>query len=219
LQYEWKWQEAESQLKTALALDSNDVEARIQYATQFRLQGRIAESKRQFQIAGEEDPASAVVASHLAYEWYLSGQLDSALAESARAQQFDSSNLTTVQLGALVLLGAGRVQEAHHLILRAAPRNPLVLYVLAATGDRATALERLRAVESTRPPPPLLHTARAFAMLGLRDTAQALDALERATDAGEIWFWGSGSPSGPLLAGIRKSARFQALLTRVGLSQ
>jgi hypothetical protein len=55
-------------------------------------------------------------------------------------------------------------------------------------------------------------------MLGLGDTARGLDALERATDAKEMWFWGL-VPSGPVLDGVRGSARLRAILARVGLSQ
>jgi hypothetical protein len=91
--------------------------------------------------------------------------------------------------------------------------------VLATTGDRPAVLERLQVLENTRPAPALLNTARSLAMLGLGDTVQALDALERATDAREIWFWGSGSPSGPILGRVRNTARFQAILRRVGLAR
>ncbi len=218
LEYALEWDRAESEFKSALELDRHNVEARIQYGAHLRIRGRLAESARQMEMAREDDPASAVVASHLSWAWYLNGQVDSALAESARARRIDASNFTAVSLGALVLLGAGQAEAAHSLILRLPSRNYQALYVLAATGDRATALGRLQVLESTHPPPPHVHTARALAMFGLGDTAQALNALERAIDAKEIWYWG-GVPSGPVFAGVRDSPRFRALLTRVGLSQ
>lgn len=52
---------------------------------------------------------------------------------------------------------------------------------------------------------------RALTYLGLGDTAQALSALERATDAGESW--GVPVRQEPYDA-IRKSARFRKLLER-----
>jgi hypothetical protein len=144
--------------------------------------------------------------------------LDSALAERARAWKIDSSNLTSVTTGAPVLLGAGRKGEARQVILTLPANNPLALYVLGVAGDRATVLERLQTVESARPVPPRVHTARALAMFGLGDTAQALDALGRATNAKEMWFWGFGAPSGPILGGFRRSARFQAIQRQVGIT-
>ena len=42
-----------------------------------------------------EDPASAVVLSHMAHAYYLNHQLDSALVESGRALENDSTNITS----------------------------------------------------------------------------------------------------------------------------
>ena len=217
-EYELQWDRAEQEYKLALELDSHDVEARIQYGAHLRLRGRLAESLRQDLLAREDDRASAVVASHLAFSWYLRGQKDSAMAESARAQQIDATNLTTVLLGSLMLVSEGHGEEARRLIRNVPAYSGMALYVLGKLGERDSVLERLRILENTRPPPPRVHTARASAMLGLGDTAQALEALERASDAKELWFWGM-VPTGPNVAGVRGSARFNALLTRVGLSQ
>jgi serine/threonine-protein kinase len=217
-EYALDWDLAESEYRTALELNPHDVEARIQYGSHLRIRGRIAESLRQGQLAREDDPASAVVASHLSYAWYLEGHMDSALAESARAQQIDPTNLTTAGLGAQVLIAAGRPEEARRLTGTLPPSLGIALFALGKVGERDSVLARLRILESTRPTPALLHTAHAHAMLGLGDTARGLDALERATDAKEMWFWGL-VPSGPVLDGVRGSARLRAILARVGLSQ
>jgi len=60
-------------------------------------------------------------------------------------------------------------------------------------------------------------TQRAFTYLGLGDTASALSALERATDAREIWPL-TGPIPGASYDPIRRSARFRELLKRVGLA-
>ena len=55
-----------------------------------------------------------------------------------------------------------------------------------------------------------------YARLGAHDTAQALTALERATDAHEIWATLQASRD-PIFDPIRASPRFQRVLQRVGL--
>jgi serine/threonine-protein kinase len=216
-EYALQWDLAESEYKTALELDRHDVEARIQYGHHLRIRSRMAEALKQYQLAREDDPASAVVAGHLSYTWFLQGQMDSALAESARAQQIDPTNLIAAGQRARVFLAAGRPEEARRVIGNMPPSNGMAMYVLGKLGERDSMLERLRILENTRPTPGLVNTTRVFAMFALGDTARGLDALERATDAKEMWFWGLRSQG--ILDGVRENARFQAILRRVGLDR
>jgi len=167
--------------------------------------------------ARAEDPSSAVVLSHLSYVYYLDGQMDSALAESRRALKLDPVNRTSVGMGALVRLGNKLPAEARELANRASTTTPFIAYVIAKSGDTAAARLRLQKQDAESPEPGMAETRRAYTYLGLGDTARALSALERATEAKEMW------PAlisflDPLYESIRRSARFQALLSRVGLS-
>jgi serine/threonine protein kinase/Tfp pilus assembly protein PilF len=217
LEENFQWDSAGSEFKTALQLDRHDAEAGLQYGRYLAVRGRTAEAIRQLQAALEDDPASAALSSNLAGVWLMQGELDSALAESKRALRIDSVSLPAVLLGAQVLVATGQTRKARQLIEHNPPYDPNTLYMLGLTGDRVKVLQRVKELSTIRPKPGNAETATAFAMLGLGDTAQALDALERATDAKEIW---------PLLAaqrarhydGVRGSARFRALLTRVGLA-
>ena len=161
--------------------------------------------------------ASALVSSWLASTYSLQGQIDSALVESTRAFQNDSTNYTTLQNGATIRVEAGDFTGARDLVSRlTAPYDRVKLRVLAMTGDTATALERLRELERKRPTPWLAATTRAYVMFGIGDTTEAMAALERATDANELWP-ASGSILSPMYDPVRSSARFHALLRRVNL--
>ncbi len=211
-----EWERAGKEFTTAIAMDGRDVEARVQYGRHLLFRDRATEALGQFLAARAEDPASALVSSWVSYAYYVKGQLDSAVVESVRAYQSDPNNTTTLSLGALVRFKAGQIQVAREFIRRGQPAIEAVFYVLAATGDTAEAERRLRKFASINPAGWRTETNRAFAMLGAGDTARALTALERATDANEIWPT-LLSTRDPVFDAVRASPRFQEVLRRVGL--
>src|SRR5688572_17202006 len=213
--FAYRWDSAASEFQTAIRRDSHDVEARIQYGRYLRNSGRLDEALVQLRAARAEDHTSAQVLSQLSYVYYLDQQLDSALAESERALQTDPANRTSLVLGAFVRLAMNRPVEARKLIERAPETSPFIAYVIAKSGDTVTARRRLREQDAESPQPGLGETRRAYTYLGLGDTANALSALERAVAAGEIWGV-LESYLDPINAPIRQSARFKALLRRVG---
>jgi tetratricopeptide (TPR) repeat protein len=212
-----EWEQSEREFKTALSMDPHGVEGRLQYARLLIARSLLPEALSELQKARQDDPASGVVLALLSATWYLSGQFDSALVESDRGKQSDSSNLTLIRFRSLILSAVGRKDEARALVRHMRPGIPLVLYALAVAGDTAAARDGLRAL-SISDPKPLDETARAFAFLGLGDTTAALDALERATDAKAPWPF-VVSTSGMMFESVRRSDRFRALLMRVGLPE
>ena len=212
--YDYQWDSAAREFQTALRLDSRNVEARVQYARHLYSFGRTADGLRQIRVAAAQDPASALVLSWLSYGYYVDGQMDSALVESRRALENDSTNLTALGTGALVRLANNFPAEARELALRgAAAANG---YVVAKSGDPEATRRLLKQLDATSPRLLLAQTQRAFDYLGLGDTASALTALERATDGNEFWPL-VYPPTDPMYASIRGTARFRALLRRVGL--
>jgi tetratricopeptide (TPR) repeat protein len=213
----WKWEQARSEFEAALAIDPHDTEARTQYGRLFMLRGNPAEALHQLQLAWEDDRVSALVLTQMSYAWFISGQLDSALTWSESALQSNPDALTALIFRAMILVRAGRGSEARRLVGNALPYEPYTLYVLGASGDTATARARLATYESTGYKPGLMESARAYGLLGLRDTAQALTALERATERREVWPI-LGPTALPMFDEVRASPRFRALVRKVGLA-
>ena len=213
----YDWGRAETELKTAIRLDPRSVEGHLQYGRLLRNSGRYREALSEMREARRLDPASAVVLSHMSFHYRLAGQLDSALAESRRALETDSTNYTTILARILADLASNRLQEAHALIGRVPENNDGRGYLLARTGDTQGAREMLRRLDA-QPPAWGDESQRAYIHLGLGDTAGALSALERATDAKEIWPMGMEDYN-PAMDPIRASARFRKLLERVGLGE
>jgi len=216
-QYAYHWDSAAAELQTAIRLRKpDDIEPLVQYGRYMLHQGRAADALQQFLIARRTEPASALVSSWVAFTYLLQGQMDSALVESERAFQNDSTNYTTLQLGATVRVRRGDFAGARDLVDRLSPYDSRTLWTLAVIGDTATALQRLRELERKRPTPWLSRTTRSFVMLAMGDTTAAMAALERATDANELWPAFPGVLD-PIYDPIRSSARFHALLRRVNL--
>ena len=215
--FDHQWESAESEFKTAIQLEPRNAEARVQYARLLITMGRHRDALQQLRLARGEDPASAVVLSWTAYAYYLEGQADSALMESQRALGNDSS-LSARDFGARMLLHHNRPAEALKLIASAPPWFWVKGYLLAKAGDPAASRRLLQEWDGAAAQPWYSESRRAFTYLGLGDTAQALSALERADAHGENWGLFAG-PSDPVFAPIRRSARYRALLRKVGLER
>ena len=215
-QFALRWDSAEVEFRAAVAQDPHDVEARVQYARHLLFRGRQPEAMRHLRVARAEDPESALVLSWIAYGHYVDGRMDSALVASRRALVNDPKNYTSLGFGALIQLGAGRRAEARQLNDRFVIVAPLAGYIYARSGDPARARKVLADLDAQEPQTPTAHTRRFFTHLGLGDTARAFDAAEAATEAREIWP-SMQSVSDPVFDNVRGSARFAALVRRVGL--
>jgi TolB-like protein/tetratricopeptide (TPR) repeat protein len=215
--FDYQWDSAATEFQAAMRLDGGDVEAIMQYARNLRNRGRVADAIRVLRAARTEDPASASVLSQGSYLFYLDHQLDSALVESRRALENDSNNMPSIGNGALVMLAIKRPDSARALADRALPVFSIKEYLIAKSGDLATARQGLEKLDAQRPQPWMAETRRAYTYLGLGDTAKALSAMERALDAKEDWP-GPFAVVDPMFDPVRKSARFREILRRIGLA-
>ena len=216
-QFAYQWDSAAGEFETAIRLDSHSVEARVQYARHLLFRKRNPEAMEQLLAARSDDPASALLLGWISYAYYLDGAMDSALVESRRALDNDPESQTSICFGVSIRIANGLNAEARELLARCPPHlNGSIALFMSQLGDTAGARRRLAEEDAESPQPWMAETRRALSHLAVGDTAGALAALERATDAGETW--SSGWPVyDPHYAPLWGSARFEAILHRVGL--
>jgi eukaryotic-like serine/threonine-protein kinase len=219
----YEWDAALKEHQRAIALDPNDAAARTQYGRLLHCMGHVMEAKAQFEHARKADPYDAVASGWFGHLLSLTGQHDSALAVIVRALEIDSDSAPPVLYMAVQAnLMLGDTVRARALVKRLLERVPAwrgpAGVLLADLGDRATAMTIVREIEASPRDSYVGGATAALIYSVLGDTAKALDVLERATDAREIWPM-SYSMSERELDPLRPSARFAAIVRRVGLNE
>ena len=219
----YEWAAALKEHQRAISLDPNDAAARTQYGRHLIYTGRVTEAKTEFARARAADPYDAVASGWLGHLLSLTNHHAEAVAELDRALEIDSDSAPPVLFMAVQAnMVAGDTAKAKAIAERLWARVPQwrgpTGFLLAELGDRARAAAVARQIEAN-PQPGYGSVSTAsiiYAVLG--DTAKALDLLERATDAGEIWPT-SYSLSEREVDPLRRSARFAAIVRRVGLDE
>jgi len=219
--HQWEWSAAGNELERAIAIDPSDASAHTQYARYLQYMARPREALAEAERARQLDPYSAVVSAWILSSLSLLGRHAEAIAESKRALEIDSTNRPAMQMSVLAYLAAGRPADALRIAQVVGIEPPFgsqYLYALGKAGQRDAALRLTDELEARRPRPWFSEVEIASGYLGVGDTARALDALERATAAHEIW------PTFTCLCdysydSLRGSQRFAALLRRIGLDE
>ena len=217
----WEWDTAAVEFRRALALDPTDASAHTQYGRYLISVGRPQEALTELRTAQQLDPVSAVAPAHMISANLGLGRLDEALAQSQTIFEIDSTVPPAIDMSALAFAAAKRFDEAvrreRHFRAAAPPFSANLAFVYGEAGMRDSALQMAREMEG-RPRTGSSEIVIAFAYLGIKDTARALDGLERATTLHGIW------PSySPLCDArydpLRASPRFAALIRRIHLDE
>lgn len=215
----------------ALQLDPQLAEAHIAAGQVFSMEQRYAEAARAFERAIELDPTSFDAYYYYARSCFKSGDFEKSLrlfekAESVRPEDYQSPYLVAHALTKLGRLDDARRAEARalervtkHLDLNPDDARACVLYagVLAKLGEAERARPWIeRAMSLASDDDAILYNAGcALAILG--ENEQALDALEKATDAGLAG--GDWVPRDPDWERLRDHPRFKTLVARLARSE
>jgi eukaryotic-like serine/threonine-protein kinase len=218
--YDWNWAAAQREFERAVALDSTDARTHLFYAWYYNGVARYEDALRELGTAQRLDPTSLVINARLGTQLYYLHRYDEAAAVLRQALALDSTNVIAAAEMGRVLLQQQRFAEALAVLPRDVDLQAGYLgggilgYAYGREGRRADALATQRRLGARARARYITPEAFAFISIGLGDTAQALDWLERGYRERSFYLVFLNDP---IYDPLRKSARFQAMVRGVGL--
>jgi len=219
---DWDWTGAETAYRRALELNSNNPRAHRQYADYLSTMGRSEEALKEIAAAQELDPVSLVVNMEMAWILYIARDFQGAAEQSWKtlameprfAPAQNTLGLAYQHMGmieeAVVELENARTCSGEHPAAQAA-----LAHVLAIAGRRAEAevlMEQLHRLSRMRK---VSWYWLALVNIALGEWDAAFDSLHEAFENREAWLvWLKVEPR---YDPLRKDARFDRLLRRIGL--
>ena len=214
----------------ALELDPSSAEAHVAAGQGFSMEQRYGEAAMEFERAIELDPTLFDARYYYGRACFKGGELEKSLHLFEKAQKLRSDDYESVYLIGLVLMQLGRANEARdaqqdalkrvtkYIDLNPDEARPYILAAgaLARLGQRERAKQWIDRAQSLAPDDDaiLYNAGCALAILGEQD--KALDALERAIDAGLAG--GDWVPQDPDWESLRDQTRFKELVARLAAS-
>jgi serine/threonine-protein kinase len=216
--YDWDWESAEREFKLAIKLKSNDEWSHEAYGWYLAAMGRFDESIAEMKRAQEIDPLSVSAITHIGIPFYYARQYDRAIEQFRKGLDMEPDFAN-----ARYRLGLAYVQKEMY-------EEAIVEFqrVLSASSDRdaVAALGHVHAMSNQRDKAEgtlaeLKERAKqeyvpsydmAIIHVGLSETAQAFDWLEKAYE--ERSYWLTFLQVDPILDSLRSDSRYTDLLRR-----
>ena len=220
--FDWQWTEAEPLYRRAIASNPSYAQARHWFAVDFLVPlGRFDEALRELEMARRLDPLSQIIMEGCCTVRMYRRDYPAALAAFQSLVEMDPTFYKGFSGMGRILNLMGRHEEALAALTRALSLAGEVPNVIGALGhahavagqmDQARRyLERLREIARTR----TVHEATfAILYLGLGETEQTIESLERACQRREVGLVFTNVH--PLYDSLRENTRFQAILRRIG---
>jgi serine/threonine-protein kinase len=222
--FEWDWAASEREFRRSLALDPNAANTYHWYGGDFLTAvGRMDEAVRTTRRGRELDPLSPTINFGYGITLYRAGRYREALEQLQGARSLDPDFFLFNSGLGQVLLMEGKPADAVAMLERGV--DPLVrhsadvallglAYARSGRGKEAGGL--LRELRERGDTGYVSQASVALLLAGLGDTVGAFTALDRAAEARDpllVYHFGSD----PLMEGLRREPRGEALLRRMGL--
>lgn len=221
LQQQWRWAEAETEYRRALAISPNNARAEAEFSVWFSCQGRTDEAIARVQRARALDPY-AVTGADVSWILFLAHRYDESIREAESSLALHPDNAADLMGLSFPLIAAYRADEAVPVLERALALSHgspgvagLLVHAYARAGRRADAFRVLADLRRRRQTSYVPAGAFVNAYLGLGDLEQTFFWMEQACreQSNILQFMKVHPQFDP----IRGDPRFADLLRRVGV--
>jgi non-specific serine/threonine protein kinase len=217
LHTQWQWGEAENGFRRAVQLEPNNADVRHGFAHFLLWAGRGKESAEQCNIAQELDPFDPDLMACRAWHDLWAGEYDQAITSARRALTFKRDQGLALLILAWTYEQKGMFQEAVSVLEKnpgGKPPADIMAHALALAGNRDAAEAILAQQLENSKKSYVSPYSIAVIYAGLGDYNRALDWLSKAYEEHSgfmVYVY-----LDPRFKPLRRDARFQAILKRMG---
>ncbi len=219
--YDYDWEGAERELRTALKLNPDLVLAHQRFGSYLTFMGRFEEAIRSYQAALELDPFSLQINMNLATAYYLRGEYDRATEHLRKTSELEPNYMPTHFVQGCVYIQQGRLKEAieeFQFIYKMDEEAYLALgfmgYAHALAGERAEAETLLNVLQEISQRKYVSPYSRLVIHLELGPEEKVFQLFDQLYEERNDWLvWLKISPE---LRTVRSDPRFKNLIRRIG---
>jgi serine/threonine-protein kinase len=221
LLWQFDWRSAELEFRTALRLNPRLAVAHATYALYLMTVGQHDEALREARTAQQLDPLSLLVNMTVCWALHFGGRTEEAIRETLRTRELAPGFQEAGNLLIVLYEQLGKLEEAARLALEqpiyGVPADgEALLAAYRSGGADAYWRKRLGYMDAVLPhAPAVIHYSYAVAHARLREVGPAIEHMEQlvAARCSNAVFIAVD----PCLKRLRGEARFEQLLTRMGL--
>ena len=220
--YDWDWEGAERSYRRALELNPGYATGHHWYSFVLLVTGQADQALVEAHTALELDPSSLSIRRGLGWLYYYTRRYESAVYHLRRAIAMNPTSEDTYRVLGLVLTQQGAYAEAERAFREAITLSPELSYatagvahVLALQGRRREAEALLAELEARAREHYVSPVAFCIVHLGLRNTDQVFQWLERAYQDRRGWL--TYLKVDPMLDAVRDDPRFAEFVKRMKL--
>lgn len=221
-QYDWDWAKANKELTLAIEMNPNDSSAHLWYGVFLSILMRKTSAGLQELLKAEElDPLSQLVKLNVGLALYFGARYDEAIAKLTKARELEErGDLVYILLGWSYICKSmydKAISELERGAKFTETSNLLgaLGYAYGLSGRKKEAIETIAKLKSQGNNAICLSTQLAIIHLGLDESEQALELLEKALEDRETWF--ALTSQTPIYDSIRSDPRFFKMMQKIGL--